>query len=250
MIWNGAARRDKRHGMAQRPSEKSFSFIPWTLIPPWHATDSLFNVYSVVCPADRYLVNQWVSCPCSNSCHHPLPVAALFALLPSPSTLLFPRLPPFFAHLFFHSRTRSPFAARETRFIGRNLSNAFARSRTPMYVRSEIASRLDSWLRDCEDDFTLRDSTFNWNFFLEDYAVRQYWWDVFNAFVANVALEPSVHARIDIYVNRILIILVTFSKLDKFINCIDAYRVICTHEKYMILFLYLYHKYYDKIKML
>lgn len=137
--------------MAQRSSEKSFSFIPWTLIPPWHATDSLFNVYSVVCPADRYLVNQWVSCPWSNSCHHPLPVAALFALLPSlplsPPRFCFHVCLRFFAHLFFHSRIRSPFAARETRFIGRNLSNAFARSRTPMcipYVRSEITSRLDS----------------------------------------------------------------------------------------------------------
>lgn len=81
MIWTG--RRDGQRGTVWRPSEKSFSFIPWTLIPRWHATDSLFNVYSVVCPADRYLVNQRVSCPCSNSCHHPLPVAALFVPLPS-----------------------------------------------------------------------------------------------------------------------------------------------------------------------
>lgn len=114
--WFGSVRRDKRHTMAQRSSEKSFSFIPWTLIPPWHATDSLFNVYSVVCPADRYLVNQRVSCPCSNSCRHPLPVAALFALLPSSS----PSPPPLFsAHLFFHSRTRSLALCRTTNAIYR-----------------------------------------------------------------------------------------------------------------------------------
>lgn len=166
-----------------------------------------------------------------------------FPLHASVSTSASVFCPPVFplAHSLALCRTRN--AIYRAEFIER------VRAFTHANVRkiAEIASRLDSWLRDCEDDFTLRDSTFNWNFFLKDYAVRQYWWDVFNAFVANVALEPSVHARIDIYVNRVLIILVTFSKLDKFINCIDAYRVICTHEKYMILYYFFFCIYITSI---
>lgn len=62
--------RTTRAGDGSRRKKNPLFAYPLNFDPPWRAADRLFNVYPTVCPADRYLVNQRVSCPWLNSRRH------------------------------------------------------------------------------------------------------------------------------------------------------------------------------------
>lgn len=112
--------------MSEGWNEKKLYARPLTFDPPRHAADSLSNVYSLARTADRYLVNQRVSCPWSNSCHHLPPSDSLFA--PRQPLLSPSRRPCFSIYAFI-----GPLPAIHPReFTGR----AFARTDV-LYVRTD-----------------------------------------------------------------------------------------------------------------
>jgi len=63
-------------GLSEKNLSPAFRY-PLNFDPSWRAADRLFNVCSAVCSADRYLVNQRVSCPWSNSRRRFAPPARL-----------------------------------------------------------------------------------------------------------------------------------------------------------------------------